>query len=74
MVVYEMVVAIVAIVMVTAVIKQWLKTKAAKGDPNLAKAFEAKMKQVDELEKRVKTLEKIVTDKRHKLAEEIDGL
>ena len=71
---YEMVVAIVAIVMVASVVNHWIKSKAAKGNPKLAKELEGKVKQVDDLEKRVATLEKIVTDKRHKLADEIDNL
>ena len=71
---YEMVVAIVAIVMVASVVNHWIKSKAFKGSPKLAKALQDKVKQVEDLEKRVATLEKIVTDKRHKLADEIDNL
>lgn len=71
---FEMVVAIVAIVMVAGVIKHWIKARSAKGNPKLASALENRIKQVDDLEKRVTTLEKIVTDKRHKLADEIDNL
>jgi len=71
---FEMVVLIVALVMIASVVNHWIKAKSAKGDPELAKKLESKISQVDDLEKRVKTLEKIVTDKRHKLAEEIDSL
>lgn len=71
---YEMIVAIVAIVMGAGIINHWIKAKAAKGNPQLTKEFEKKVKQVDELEKRVVALEKIVTDRRHKLSDEIENL
>ena len=69
-----MVVAIVSVVMFTAVIKQWLKTREAQGNQAFSKEISRKLEKIDKLESRVRVLEKIVTNKKVNLAEEIEGL
>jgi len=69
-----MVVAIVSVVMIAAVVKQWLKTREAPGDQTFFEDISKKLGKIEKLEKRVMVLEKIVTDKKTKLADEIDNL
>lgn len=71
---YTMVVAIVAIAMGAGIINRAIKAKHSKktlsSDPR-AQDYE---RRIEKLEDRVRVLEKIVTDKRHILADEIDDL
>lgn len=69
-----MVVAIVSVVMFAAVIKQWLKTRDGQGNQAFSKEISRKLEKIDKLESRVRVLEKIVTNKKVILAEEIEGL
>lgn len=69
-----MVVAIVSVVMFAAIIKQWLRTKEAKGDQAFSEDISKKLEKIEKLEQRVMVLEKIVTNKKVNLAEEIDSL
>ncbi|MFC7048948.1 hypothetical protein [Emcibacter nanhaiensis] len=87
--VFEMVVLIVLIVFVASIIKQWLKAKQNGGkinlddlahDLGLADDYYSKQQikpyldRIEGLEERIKVLERIVTDKSHNLAQEIDKL
>lgn len=69
-----MVVAIVSVVMIAAIVKQWLKTREAQGDQTFFEDISKKLDKIEKLENRVMVLEKIVTDKKTKLADEIDNL
>lgn len=69
-----MVVAIVSVVMFAAVIKQWLKTREDQGNRGLTEEISRKLEKIDKLESRVRVLEKIITNKKVNLAEEIEGL
>lgn len=65
---------IVAIVFGSMTIKEWLKHKsreAQRGDNAETKALK---EQVADLEDRVRVLERLATDKRERLKEEIDAL
>lgn len=69
-----MVVAIVSIVMVAGVLNRWLKTKEITANSGLNAEVESKLDKVDQLEERIAVLEKIVTNKKVKLAEDIENL
>jgi len=69
-----MVVTIVSVVMIAAVVKQWLKTRETQVDQTFFEDISKKLDKIEKLEKRVMVLEKIVTDKKTKLADEIDNL
>jgi len=74
MTVYTMVVAIVGIVMCMSAFKHWanMKTKAAEAK-SAGLDGEAQSK-IQDLEDRVRVLERIATDKGARLKEEIDAL
>ena len=74
---YTMVVAIVAIVLFAGVVNRYLKLQARR--PSEAEEAEReevqhKLARVDELEERVRVLERIVVDRKERLREEIDAL
>lgn len=74
---YTMVVAIVAIVMAATVIKAFARrpAKKAETDDFVERAtYEEAMGKIAKLEDRIKTLERIVTDRKASLAEEIERL
>ena len=75
------IVAIVAIVMITSLIKYWLKHRyeLKRNDFNLEKELNGlgvgdQLSKIDSLEQRVRVLEKLATDKKKTLADEIDQL
>ncbi|GEQ98563.1 hypothetical protein JCM17844_22000 [Iodidimonas gelatinilytica] len=75
--VFEMVVLIVLIATVGEIVKNRAKTKTRMED--LEKRLKElgvadQLKRVDDLEQRVRTLERIATDKRSRLHDEIDAL
>ena len=86
--VFEMVVLIVLIVFVASIIKQWLKAKQNGGKINLddlahdlgmddyysKSQIKPYLDRIEGLEERIKVLERIITDKSHNLAQEIDKL
>jgi mannose/fructose/N-acetylgalactosamine-specific phosphotransferase system component IID len=81
--VFEFVIAIVAIVMAAGIINRWIQarqqSKEREDEPSLEDRLAelgvtAQLQKVDDLEARVRTLEKIATSKRGKLADEIDNL
>ncbi len=69
---FKWIAVITGIVMAAEVAKQYLKNKSDNGKHS--KALEDKLKRLNELEDRVKTLERIVTDPSSNLRREIDGL
>jgi hypothetical protein len=72
--IFTMVVVIVIVTMVAGVINHWIKSKHKKADPAEMKDIHHRLDRMEKLEKRVTVLEKIVTDKKTKLADEIDNL
>lgn len=71
---YTMVVLIVLAVMSAGVFKHWAKLQQQKLQARGDKADKATQERIDALEERVKVLERIATDKSHRLKEEIDAL
>lgn len=74
---YTMVVAIVAIVMAATVIKSFVRRPAKKsGSEDFVEraTYDEAMGKIEKLEERIKTLERIVTDRKASLAEEIERL
>ncbi len=69
---FKWIAVIIGIIMAAEVAKQYLKNKSDNGKHN--KALEDKLERLNELEDRVKTLERIVTDPSSNLRREIDGL
>lgn len=68
-----MVVIVVFIGCMTGVVSEWLKTKrktAGNNDGALDEAHD----RIDELEERIRVLEKVVTDERYDLSRQIDSL
>lgn len=65
---------IVLIVFGSATLQKWLKHKEATGGPADDEEKQALKARVNDLEERVKVLERIATDKSHRLSEEIDAL
>jgi len=69
-----MVVAIVSVVMFAAVAKQWLRTREAQAPRELPEEVLKKLERVDKLEERIRVLEKVITNRKVKLADEIENL
>tara|TARA_R110002096_G_scaffold156008_1_gene320457 strand:- start:1557 stop:1781 length:225 start_codon:yes stop_codon:yes gene_type:complete len=65
---------IVATVMMTAVIKEYLKTKGKEAESRAPGTDSESSARIQKLEERVKVLERIVTDKSTRLHEEINAL
>lgn len=65
---------IVATVMATAVIKEYLKTKGKEAASRASGLDDESSARIKSLEERVRVLERIVTDKSTRLHEEIDAL
>lgn len=71
--VFEMVAVIVVIGCLTGVINNWLKIRhqnASVQNEDLDEAFE----RIENLEERIRVLEKVVTDDRYELKRELDAL
>lgn len=74
---YTMVVAIVAIVLFAGVVNRYLKLQArrpSEEEEAEREEVQRKLARVDELEERVRVLERIVVDRKERLREEIDAL
>ena len=71
---FTMVVLIVAIGVGAGVINNWLKMKAQRVDLDQAPEIDSLRREVHDLRERVKTLERIATDKDHQLARDIERL
>ena len=72
--IFTMVVVIVVVTMTAGVINHWLKSRHTKVNPAEMDEINHRLGRLEKLEKRVTVLEKIVTDKKTKLADEIDNL
>ncbi len=76
--VFTMVVIVVALAMTAEVLRTYFKSKSAKPqnpDEVIEKSsYAAEIKLIKKLEERIRVLERIATDKGHKLREEIDSL
>lgn len=70
--VFEMVVWIVVVGCATGVITEYLKTKRATGGSD--EALDDAMDRIDELEERIRVLEKVVTDDKYELNRQINAL
>jgi len=70
--VFEMVVIIVVASLVAGLIKEWINTQ--KVEPIDLTPVEDRLKNLENLEERIKILEAIVTDKGYDLKSEIDRL
>lgn len=69
---YTFVLAIVVVVMCAQLAKTYLKQRARRPEPN--EELEQTLAKIEELEERIKVLERIVTEKRYNLKSEIDSL
>ncbi len=70
--VFQFVVIIVIVVSLSELAKTYLKQRARKTEPN--EELNETLLKIDELEERIKVLERIVTEDRYDLKKEIDGL
>ncbi len=68
------IIAVVSVVMGAVVALQWIKSHSNRANQKMPEDVSQKLEQIDRLEKRVGVLEKIVTNKKVNLAEEIDRL
>jgi hypothetical protein len=74
---FEMVVVIVVVVTFSGLVKHWLNARHRFADleEQLSRTGVAdQLKRIDQLEERVRTLERIVTDRTERLRKEIDSL
>lgn len=72
--VYTMVVVIVALSVTAGIVNHWIKTKHKRADPAEMEDIHHRLDRLEKIEKRVTVLEKIVTNKKVNLAEEINSL
>ncbi len=70
--VFQFVVIIVIVVSLSELAKTYLKQRARKTEPN--EELNETLLKIDELEERIKVLERIVTEDRYDLKKEIDQL
>jgi hypothetical protein len=71
---FEMVVAIVVVVMIASVIKARYKLHGEGGDPATSRENARLRQEVDQLKDRLAVLERITVEKENSLAREIDDL
>jgi len=69
-----MVVAIVAVVMMAGIANRYMKLQTEKTKYKMDDGLVEKLGRIDKLEERVRVLEKIITNKKVSLADEIDSL
>ena len=69
---FVFVLSIIAIVMAANVMREWIKQKT-KAPENVAE-LEATLAKIDTLEERIQVLERIITENRFDLKNEIDSL
>lgn len=72
--VFEMIVLVVALGCATGVITSWLEARGKTTPEDVDKRIDERLNEVDELRRRVETLEKIVTDSSYELKEQIRRL
>lgn len=71
---FEMVVLIVAIAVFGTMMKERYKQRARSGDPQSAAENDRLRAEIADLKDRIVVLERLATDKRSRLADEIDAL
>ncbi|MBT8144941.1 MAG: hypothetical protein KJO55_09590 [Gammaproteobacteria bacterium] len=71
---FEMVVAIVAIACFAGVLRKRLETRDKVDHSELDRSIETRMARLDDMEKRLRVLEKIVTDRNYDLRAELHEL
>ena len=69
---FVFVLMLVTIVMVTGLVKTWIQQRD--NDPEKNAELDETLAKIDELEERVKVLERIITENRFDLKKEIDSL
>lgn len=69
---FVFVLSIIAIVMGASVMREWIKQKSK--EPENATELEATLAKIDILEERIQVLERIITENRFDLKNEIDSL
>lgn len=69
---FVFVLSIIAIVMGASVMREWIKQKNK--EPDNAAELEATLAKIDILEERIQVLERIITENRFDLKNEIDSL
>ena len=74
MTVFTMVALIVAFGTTAGVLNTWIKSRDKNADRANSKEAQAMDARVKALEERIKVLERLATDKTHRLSEEIDAL
>ena len=71
---FEMVVAIVAIACCAGVLRNWIENRDKVSSDDLDKRIGVRMQQLEQLEERIRVLEKIVTDRNYDLKAELHEL
>lgn len=71
---FEMVVAIVAVSCAAGIINNWLKTRRKVSGADVDRRIDERLETINELQRRVEVLEKIVTDRQYDLKEQIRQL
>ncbi|MFC4348061.1 hypothetical protein ACFO5Q_09420 [Kordiimonas lipolytica] len=74
MTLWTMIVAVVAVVMISVIIMQWIATKEKIAKAHAKAADGQSDGRIASLEKRVAVLERLATDKGQQLKDEIDAL
>lgn len=72
--VFEMVVIIVIVGVVSSIIRESIRAKRIAGDSIHKDALDDALDRIDDLEERVRVLERVVTDDRYDLKRQIDDL
>jgi len=72
--VFEMVVWVTVVGCLTGVLTEYLKTRRKEAVGGNQDLLDDAMDRIDEMEDRIRVLEKIVTDNRYNLSKEIDDL
>ncbi|MEJ2602124.1 MAG: hypothetical protein P8172_02320 [Gammaproteobacteria bacterium] len=68
------VITIVAIVLFAGILKEYMRNRREEEDPKTDEEWQATLARLEELEERVRVLERIVTDPRDHLKQEINRL
>lgn len=69
-----MVVAIVAVACAAGIVNTWLKTRSKVDRSELDTRLDSRQVQIEKLEKRIRVLERIVTDHKYDLKKELHEL
>lgn len=72
--VFEMVVLVTTIGCATGVATEYLKTQRKRADATNQDDLEDALDRIDEMEERIRVLERVVTDDKYSLSQQIDNL